>query len=95
MVRVDGGPQILKPAPGHLIRHLALTWLNPGLPVAFIRHARGPVYEVAAELGLELADRLVTEEAIEIEESDQQKVMLRPGSLGYPGEPGEGVWMDL
>jgi hypothetical protein len=53
-----------------LIGHLALTRLNLPLPVVFIRRAGGPIYEVAAELGLELANRLVTEEAIEIEESD-------------------------
>ena len=81
VVRVDGSPQILKPAPGGLIGNFALTWLNPGLPVVFIRRAGGPVHEVAAQLGLEFAHRLVTEEAIEIEEPDEQQIVLRPGSL--------------
>src|SRR5436305_10036523 len=49
MVRVDGSTQILKPAPGGLIGNSALTWLNRGLPVVFIRRAGGPVHEVAAQ----------------------------------------------
>jgi hypothetical protein len=81
MVRVDGSPQILKPAPGGLIGHGALTRLDAGLPVVLIRRAGGPVYEVAAELGLELADRLIAEEVIEIEQADQQQVMLCPGAF--------------
>jgi len=80
MVRVDGSTQILKPAPGGLIGNSALTWLNPGVPVVFIRRAGGPVHEVAAQLGLELAHRLVTEEAIKIEKPDEQQIVLRPGS---------------
>ena len=83
VIRVDSSPQILQPPPGGLIGHVALTWLNTGLPVVLIRRAGGPVYEVAAELGLELDDRLVAEKAIEIEESDQQKVVLRPRSLVF------------
>ena len=81
MVRVDGSTQILEPAPGGLIGNFALSWLNPGLPVVFIRRAGGPVYEVAAQLGLELAHRLVTEEAIKIKKPDEQQIVLRPGSL--------------
>ena len=81
VIRVDGSTQILKPAPCGLIGNFALTWLNPGLPVGFIRRAGGPVHEVAAELGLELAHRLVTEEAIKIEKPDEQQIVLRPGSL--------------
>ena len=81
MIRVDGSTQILKPAPSGLIGNVALTWLNPGLPVVFIRRAGGPVHEVAAQLGLEFVHRLVTEEAIEVEKSDEQQIVLRPGSL--------------
>src|SRR4030095_12480734 len=81
VVGIDGSPQILKPAPGGLIRHIALTWLNPGLPVVFIRRAGGPVHEVAAQLSLEFAHRLVTKEAIKIEKPDEQQIVLRPGSL--------------
>jgi hypothetical protein len=81
MVRVDGSTQILKPASGGLIGNFALTWLDPGLPVVFIRRAGGPVHEVAAQLGLEFAHRLVTEEAIKIEKPDEQQLVLRPGSL--------------
>src|SRR5436189_4728439 len=81
MVRVDGSTQILKPAPGGLIGYFALTWLNPGLPVVFIRRASGPVREVAAQLGLEFADRLVTEEVVQVEQAYQQQIRLSPGTL--------------
>jgi hypothetical protein len=81
VVRVDGSPQILKPAPGGLIGNFALTWPNPGLPVVFIRRAGGPIHEVPAQLRLEFAHRLVTEEVIEIEKPDKQQIVLRPGSL--------------
>jgi hypothetical protein len=52
-----------------LIGHGASTWRDAGLPVVLIRRASGPVYEVAAELGLKLAHRLVAEETIEIEQA--------------------------
>jgi hypothetical protein len=81
MVRVDGSTQILKLAPGGLIGNLALTWPNPGLLVVFIRRAGGPVHEVVAQLGLEFADRLVTEEVVQVEQAYQQQIMLCPGTL--------------
>ena len=55
-----------------------MTWLNLGLPVVFIRRAGGPVDEIAAELGPELADSLVTEKIVKVEQTDQQQVVLRP-----------------
>src|SRR5665213_1041468 len=81
VVRVDRCPQILKPTPGRLIGHLALTRLDRRLPIVLIRRAGGPIDEVTAELTPELAHRLVTKKVIKIEETDQQKIMLRPGAL--------------
>src|ERR1700688_1983348 len=81
MVRIDGCAQILKPAPGRLIRNRGLTWLDGSQPIVLIRGTCRPVDEIAAELGFELADGFVTEEVVQIKQADQQQVVLRPGTL--------------
>ena len=80
MVRIDGCAQILKPAPGRLIRNRGLTWLDGSQPIVLIRGTCRPVDEIAAELGFELADGFVTEEVVQIKQADQQQVVLRPGT---------------
>ena len=81
VVRVDGSPQIFKPAPRGLVGHLAFAGLDPGSSVAFVRRAGGPIDEIATELRLDRADCLVAKEVVEIEKTDQEQVVLRPRSL--------------
>src|ERR1700682_530475 len=76
MIGIDRGTQILQPAPCCLVGHDAGARRDLCFDVIFVLGSGAPIDKIAAELSLDISDRLVTKKRIQIQKADKQKIVL-------------------
>jgi hypothetical protein len=81
VVGIHRSSQVFKPASRGLIRDGPVARVNAGSPIVVVCSAGRPVDKVATELGFNFADGLVAKEIVEVEQTNEQQIMLRPSAF--------------